>query len=365
MPDQEHARQSPTMNTYHLLRPALDDAGATNRIFARDLNKTGTKEFMVATMATFQTIYATTSRKHWYECLREDCPSRLFLDVESASVVDVAALTHYMQKCSRAMFGIDGSFQVLDACSDQKTSYHFIGSLVFKNVYHVGAFVRRVLLAMHAENTPERHAIDHAVYTRNRLFRIKGSTKFGSDRTLLHEKPWDELLVQLGHSNTTDTVLECLEIDGGTPRSTSKHPLDMFMRNPDGSWAATGRSRAVRVRTELTDVYPLTPVMDWLDQHADAATMRYSIQILDDGRVVVPSRSKCCKIADRTHKGNHIWFCIDANTMRVTQKCYDSVCAGFGHHVQVPMSAWGRWLNIWSIPVVIPNNEKTLFNTSH
>jgi len=349
------------MNTYHLLRPALDDAGSVRRIFARDLNKSGTKEFMVADMGVFIDAYAASQRKHWYECLREDRSSRLFLDVESAAAVDVAALVKYMQKCSRVMFDAECDFEILDACSDQKTSYHLIGSLVFKNVYHVGAFVRRVLLAMHAENTPERHAVDHAVYTRNRLFRVKGSTKFGSTRTLLHKKPWHELLVQ---PNAPDTVLECLEIDGGTPRSTSKHPMDMFMRNPDGSWSATSRSRT-RTSTNLTDLYPLVPIMDWLDQHADAATMRYAIKILDDGRVVVPSRSKCCKIAERTHKGNHIWFSVDMNNQRVTQKCYDSVCAGFSHHVQVPTSAWGRWSNMWSIPVVIQNNEKTLFNTSH
>ena len=62
----------------------------------------------------------------------------------------------------------------------------------FKNVYHVGAFLRRLVLYM--DDSPLAGAVETAVYTRNRMFRLVGSSKMGSERVLRSEAPWWELI---------------------------------------------------------------------------------------------------------------------------------------------------------------------------
>ena len=362
--------QHSPMREFSTLRAALDSAGDSTGdsagdsvetlVFAQDLNASGMKKFLTGSLPDCIDRYASLTTRHWYECLREDRPSRLFLDVESSEAVDVDALVQYLKNCVHHMFEKEVHFQVLDSSSPQKTSYHLIGDLVFTNLYHIGAFVRRVLMAMHTQNIPERHAIDHAVYTRNRMFRIKGSTKCGSDRVLTHALPWHHLLVQVA----ADDCCSCLELDHSVPRSTSMHPLQLFVREKDGQWSNVHSSHAPTA-SELTDTYPLLPIVKWLDDQLEAATVRHGIKMTSDGRCLVPTRSKRCQIADRVHKGNHIWFCIDTRTLKVTQRCHDSVCGNEHKEIDLPPTVWERWFAMWSVPVAIPKNEKTLFNTSY
>lgn len=347
------------MREFNTLRLALDTISENTSIFAQDLNIHGIKKFLVGTLDEFIHCYNGLKHRHWYECLLENRPSRLFLDVESKHPVNIERLIEYVQKCTELMFQKKVHFEVLNACSDTKQSYHLIGDLVFKNTYHVGAFVRRVLMAMHNENIPEKDAIDHAVYTRNRMFRIKGSTKFGSTRVLKHEKPWHDLLVQ-----TSGNYIECLELDKSIPKSTSMHPINMFIHNEDGSWSNI-RTCKTLISSNLNDVYPLSPILQWLDRHLDANIIRHNIKMSSNGMCIVPTQSKNCKIAERVHKGNHIWFSIDTRTLKITQRCHDNVCKGNGVEIICPSNVWNRWLAMWSVQVVIPKNEKTLFNTTY
>lgn len=347
------------MKEFNTLRPALDIVTEETLIFAQDLNKNGMKKFIVGSLEECTLKYKALTSRHWYECLLEHRPSRLFLDVESQDTINVQRLVEYVQKCTLLMFQKTVHFEILDACSAAKQSYHLIGDLVFKNIYHVGAFVRRVLMAMHAENIPEKDAIDHAVYTRNRMFRIKGSTKYGSSRVLKHANLWHTLLVQ-----TKGEFIECLELDKSIPKSTSMHPLNLFIREEDGTWTNI-RSSKTNISSELADLYPLSPILTWLDRNLDANIIRHNIKIASNGMCIVPTHSKDCKIAKRIHKGNHIWFCIDTKSLRITQRCHDNVCKCDSVEIRCPTNVWDRWLAMWSVEVVIPKNEKTLFNTSY
>lgn len=347
------------MKEFNTLRLALDVVTDETLIFAQDLNKHGIKKFLVGNLQECIRYYKQLKYRHWYECLLEHRPSRLFLDVESKHKIDIEKLIKFVQQCTELMFQKKVQFKVLNACSDSKQSYHLIGDLVFKNVYHVGAFVRRVLMAMHAQNIPEKDAIDHAVYTRNRMFRIKDSTKFGSSRVLKHNSPWQDLLVQ-----TNGNYLECSEIDQSVPKSTSMHPVNMFVREEDGTWSNIRTSKTM-VSSELTDIYPLTPILQWLDTNLEANVIRHNIKMSSNGICIIPTQSKKCKIAERTHKGNHIWFSIDTRTLKITQRCHDNVCKGNCVEINCPHNVWNRWLAMWSVEVVIPKNEKTLFNTTY
>lgn len=345
------------MREFTTLRLALDIVTSNTLVFAQDLNASGIKKFMVGSKEECILKYTSLTQRHWYECLLENRPSRLFLDIDAD--VNIENLIHYVQKCSTLMFQKQVHFQILDASSSQKTSYHLIGDLVFKNIYHVGAFIRRVLMSMIAENIPEKDAVDHAVYTRNRMFRIKGSTKFGSDRVLKHPKPWHTLLVQ-----TTGEYVECLELDKSIPRSTSMHPLNLFVREENETWSSI-RSSKITLSSELSDLYPLSPIFSWLDKHLDANINRHAVKMTSAGICIVPTQSKNCKIAERTHKGNHIWFSIDTRTLKIIQRCHDHVCSTGHVQIDVPPIVWSRWLAMWSVQVVVEKNKKTLFNTSY
>ena len=101
-------------------------------------------------------------------------PSRIFLDVESLNYVDIEQIVDVCKQAIQLKFGIQADMAIIDSCSDKIFVACFMHQFVPKNVFHVGAFVRRLVLSM---TGPYRDAIDTAVYTKNRMFRIVGSSK--------------------------------------------------------------------------------------------------------------------------------------------------------------------------------------------
>ena len=362
-------KHRPKMNPYFTLQSALKHLCKNTVIIAQDNTANGQKVFFCEQIRTLIRKYATLEKKHWYECLVEHRPSRIFLDVESTSSVNVNAIVTFVQLSVRQMFGVDALVEVLDSSSVKKFSWHIIvmnGAL--RNVYHVGAFVRRMVLAMmHVMETNrasfgsgEVSAIDTAVYTKNRMFRVAGSSKYGSERILKNPKTWDTLLVQSGQFHN---VYECKEIDGSEPMSTSLSPEKLFVLVGPQEWSRISMAkRTSQARTTCTLV---SPVLDWLDRHLDAQCQRQSMTCSENGAFRVSTRSKKCCIAKRTHRGNNIWFELHLNSMQVFQRCYDEDCRRQSVKVDVPHAQWSRWQNAWSQVIHAPMNENTLFNISY
>lgn len=343
------------------LQAALAQWSVDDVVFARDVSATGKKVFFAGTLPQAIALYHQTQDKHWYECLLEGRPSRLFLDVESENPLDITSIVNLFKATIFHKYHIQPEFTVLTSCSAQKASYHVVADIFFKNVYHVGAFVRRTLLFAQ-DKVPDIRTVDTAVYTKNRMFRVLGSRKFGSSRVLTHaSKEMHECLVQ--SPRTEAGYYECLEIDQTEPQSTSLAPSDMFYMGEDEKWHRSTPLTATR--TAETVYCPLvTPVLDALDRTLGAKTCRHNMRLSPSGHYLVSSRSKQCQIAGRTHRGNNIWFMLDLNRRIVYQKCYDASCQGKAHVVSVP-HAWERWTSAWCMTVDVPNNEKTLFNTSN
>jgi len=149
-------------------------------VFAEDVHQAGKKQLYTGTIAELQKIVNKTSQPHFYECLMEHRPSRLFIDVDSTRKLDINELVEMLRAGIAAKFaGIQPDIQLLDSTGPNKYSWHIIvTNVILKNVYHVGAFVRRLVLYM--ADSPLAAAIDTAVYTRNRMFRLAGSSKMGS-----------------------------------------------------------------------------------------------------------------------------------------------------------------------------------------
>ena len=337
---------------FRSLREALHAVQATQIVVAEDVSASGQKRFRVGAVDVLSRRYTALSTPHWYECLVENKPSRLFLDVESTEVVDIGVIVAWVETAVQTHCGRPGHFEIMDSSSSQKSSWHVVCTNVYlQNVYHVGAFVRRTVLSMiHsgdetlAANAP---AIDTAVYTKNRMFRVKGSTKYGSSRVLKHPLPWSNLLVQ--SPQPTEAVVTCLEIDGSEPGSTSAAPASLFQYDDVGDqWLRTTGGILVSTTSNVPTFCPLLrPVLDWLDHNLQARISRHKLSMTEYGFFVVPACSTKCAIAGRCHRSNKIWFSINTTRQTVRQKCLDSDCGGQSRPVPVPPSVWNRWNKTW------------------
>ena len=354
------------------------------KIFAKDIDTSGKKYFLRGTRQQYITQYNKELKKgaaHWYEILLEGRPCPVVLDIESKNkhylkardaVEDLMkvfniAVESKTGKCDEYMF--------LDSSSADKVSFHVVGTVMFKNLAHVGALVRSVwsglqTLRSNKLEMPEgisvknidylfesdgQWIVDDCIYTRNRFFRLPLSCKKGSTRVLKPLYPpgkkvesWTEMLVQRPHGGP---VYECLEMCGTDPIYTSM-PADRCMRCVDGTWMLVDARRKEK-QVACTAVHPyITPVIEKLN------TMGYMLK--DDLKFNSARRSWCinsyskqCGIAKREHASNHIWFEIDGLGGRVIQRCYDSNCVG-GVDIDVN-DAWDEWTLAWSTMIDVSN----------
>lgn len=361
---------------YTKLKEALVFCGNDAIVVAEDIvlangaKANGAKVFYTDTLENLNQLYQSLENKHWYENLKENCPSRLFLDIESeVSVVDITKLVNIVDENLRKFLRCKGSpiipvFEVMDSSDSTKSSYHVICTNVyFVNVYHVGSFVRRLVCGMILRGT-DSSMIDTSVYTKNRMFRVKGSTKFGSQRVLKHEKSWMSLLVQYPKPLHSQAFI-CEEIDDTTPCSTSCHPRELFEYNKgEDLWFTKINRHTDEKLQNSTNCQLLNPLFDWLDSELKAQLQRHDQTLTIDGRIHLSSNSKHCQIKGAEHHGNHIWFQIDTNRRTVYQRCYDADCKkkkcflpdGMNSDqtttgkkvISVPSSCWSLWDQEWN-----------------
>lgn len=349
-------------NMFKQLQPAIMAIKPGDIVIAQDISASGKKVFYTGSVDEMRKLYDTAELKNHYEVILENRPTCVFLDVDSTTEICIDEIVAFLQIALQFQFGLESTqtAHVLDSCSPTKWSWHVLfPDIVLKNAYHVGAFVRRVVLA--AQDRPWAHTIDTAVYTKNRMFRLNGSSKFGQDRPLKHTKTWHQLLAQ--PAQWSAPCLCCMEIDGSVPSSTSSRPSDLFHKSRDGEWTRVQTSAVAN--TVQTSCPLLTPVLDWLDRHEHAKTSRHRTSMTENGYYRVSTNCKSCRIANRTHRGNNIWYNIDVNNRIVYQRCYDEDCRRQRVEISVPDSLWARWRNAWKGIVHARKNENTLYNTSY
>ena len=343
---------------FRTLQNALQHLTPQQIIIAQDISKHGQKIFLLDQIENLKRKYDQLAQKHWYECLVENRPTRIFLDIESNDHVNIDEIVAFLKQAIELKFKIKGHIECLESCSAQKQSWHVVCTNIFlKNTYHVGAFVRRLVLSM--KDHPMCNTIDTAVYTKNRMFRIALSSKFGSERILKTHVPWYELLCQ----KVGQEYLTCLEIDGSNPISTSCSPFTLFEFTGSSGWI---KKRQTSRDTCIPSECPmLNPILDWLDRHRDACTCRYNTTLTQSGHFRVSTKSKVCQIAKREHKNNKIWFDIHLDQQIIYQKCYDEDCRHKFVLVNVPNELWSIWNNTWGQVIHAPINKNTLFNLSY
>ncbi len=208
------------------------------RMFAMETSLHGKRRYISAHLGRFIDHYwreCDANNRHYYELIREDTPCRLYFDLEFNKHYNPHLTTATTEELLTELFDeIQHQFQLfysisvqrsdmvdLDSSTDKKFSRHWImhlpEGLLFDDARAAGIFVKAMVSRLDKErkegalqakgrgllaeylyvNSEEASGdekvkpkktciIDLGVYTRNRLFRLLGSKKFGktSDATL-------------------------------------------------------------------------------------------------------------------------------------------------------------------------------------
>ena len=375
------------------------------RIFATEKAQ-GKRKYLVGQFGRVADWYwRKANPKHLYEVIRENTPCRLYFDLEYSKIyntdVDEVKLLEEFRLELETEFktSFDISFEAsqlidLDSSTDAKFSRHWILDLkdcLFEDASTVGRFVKRMVGRLAEDlatdqlrqrrptlakylfvNTKEAGKtscfIDLGVYTRNRLFRVFKSSKFGKTATLEVSKTnrfpielpptqppapkatleeyiignnWepharvlaDTLVVPLGGSNN-HRILKVegndsgLSRGGGTTNSSSSnrviHPL-------------------ISMRTSTTPLPSLDKYVSEVLATRGGTKGNIRAWSIEYGPRETPisityqlSRNRYCELIGREHKSNNVFWTIIFGSWTCIQGCHDPECFGRGTPIAIP-----------------------------
>ena len=198
------------------------------RVFAKESSLTGKRKFICAHMGRFMDHYwrnCDVHTRHYYELIKETSPCRLYFDMEfskpaNPSITDSVAEELLDQFFEELRYEFQSVYRIsvardqlvdLDSSTAKKFSRHWVlhlpGRRLFSDNREAGVFVRHLVARLEEErqsglldakdlhtlstflavddeksteeNPRKTYFIDLSVYTRNRVFRLMASTKFG------------------------------------------------------------------------------------------------------------------------------------------------------------------------------------------
>lgn len=343
----------------YCLKDAVNKLTPEHRIYAFDHRRRDDslgKCFLCLTDVEFVSVVRNnTYGNHFYEILLPDRPTKIFVDIETEAgdyervKQGVNILENMLVEICEVIADTKASFIILDSSNEKKCSFHLIGGPYFKNLYHVGALLRKLTCFIHLKREEDpnmnylfdndgKYIVDEAIYTLNRQFRLAEMCKLGSNR-VLKGCTWKESLLQ----GVCEQPAVCLEIDDAEPLSTSYSALDMFTC-VDGVWIRKGACRQQQQRLRC-DYLPsaLSGVVEFLETQWSITNTQFNIST---GCYMMSTPSKHCNIARRTHKGNHIWFKLDPWKREVVQKCFDDSCRNLEYKLNIPPTVWDSWIKM-------------------
>ncbi|KAH8061300.1 hypothetical protein JL720_13407 [Aureococcus anophagefferens] len=261
----------------------------------------------------------------------------------AAADADEAALYEHLAGVCRRRRGepfsavdhVDGVLQ-LDASTDSKFSRHCTFALpdgaLFADAVALGGFVRGVLAAspklrvVRGSDGGLETIVDASVYSRNRLFRLCGSTKRGKQRPLV-VLPRGALAANAGDDVLPEASPSCRFARGALLRATAKRRR----RSPPTRGAAARRSRGPcpcasgrrfpAVDAAVLAARPGAQVRKWERSRGAAANegvLSYHL-----------AKNRFCENVGREHRSNNIMLCVDLATSTWHQRCFDEGCRGF------------------------------------
>lgn len=433
----------PDEKTVHKFLPAL--WSMEPRVFAEETSASGKRKYIVGHLGRFMQQYwrdRDPRSRHCYEMIREGTNCRLYFDLEFCKVSNPQILPNESEELMNEFIAelciefqevydikIDRSNIVdLDSTTDKKFSRHLIIHLpkqqLFADAHAAGIFAKtlvgrlahelsigtlankRPILAKHLfvkqkpcdppnkmGDTSKRDTcfVDLGVYTRNRLFRILGSTKFGKpssaalriavanefpfpegfDNTKFYHiekkvnvKNADERDIEaFSKSLSWDAHAEALAATLVVPANASKMKriiLDVPTQENDSnvevttSRRTTSSTRHASIRTS-SGPSPMPKLENYflatLGQRGgtQGKIRAWSIDCIAcrDGRpntyflTYQMCENRWCENIQRSHKSNNIMWTLDLSNSMCWQGCHDPDCrqAGFrGQSLQLNLT---------------------------
>lgn len=342
--------------------------GQRLQTWAFEIDTSGRRRFVTASYSTFWRTYSRILRRlspaHYYEVIRESHAAKLYLDLEYLiqhnPSADGDTMTKAVIASCLACAGVSTSNQnnvedneinvedaiVLDSTTDKKFSRHVVfKNLAFHDNVQMGEFVSRVvddlcnkdrsnvMVFKDSENensVAQIPFVDLGVYTRNRCFRLLGSSKFGKNARLIFpervgprvsvsEREFlDSLVCNVGHDR------KLFGKPRPSPNSISDSHLSKRPRIPAEAGISTTTRYACSPYKRL-DAYIRSVVQPHNgDIHGVTVTAASDTIIY-----ALKGGYKYCANIGRHHKSNNVILVADLRFRLMTQKCFDLDCRGF------------------------------------
>lgn len=424
------------------------------RIFAEETSATGKRKYVVGHLGRFLQQYwreRDPRTRHCYELIRVETPCRMYFDLEfdklanpqiSSDECEILMTEFISELCDEFKLvhdiKVDRSCIVdLDSTTEKKFSRHLIVHLpnqhFFADAKSAGVFAKTFVerlahelsigtlaqrrqtlskhlfvkqkLATHANDASavsnsnrETCFVDLGVYTRNRLFRILGSTKFGKpsaaalriaatnefpfpegfdnskfyhiDKKMNSRDPNERDLDSFRKALSFDAHADALVATLVVPANASKMKfnlinvptLDEHLTNETTSSASLARKSTASIQKSISSMRNSNghSPMPKLDNYFLATLGRrggtqgkiraWSIECVASKAETTNTyfltyqmcENRWCEFISRSHKSNNIMWTIDLTNNTTWQQCHDPDCrqAGFrGSTVQLNMPA--------------------------
>jgi len=312
-------------------------------------------------------------QRHYYEIIKENVHCKLYFDLEY--LIDynskangesmVSILKQFVCEELRAKHQIEVSEEdIIDLCSTSppKFSRHLIFHILdiaFENNLQVGCFVRNLInrmkkilqnpsdpkypeisqLVIARENGTKDFFIDEGVYTRNRLFRVYLSSKFGKNVSLerassnkhaeyRQERFFQNSLVSMiGFSNQKEKELRVITCQLDTKLSSEILSFSLFSPaiypSKISSYPSVGGEKCPFPRI---DSFILSQV-----NKTGSAFFRSVLYYPSAKKIVYHIGSnRYCENIGRYHKSNHVLYVAELELGCFFQKCLDPDCQKIG-----------------------------------
>lgn len=326
------------------------------RVWSFEIDNKGRRRFIAASYESFWRVYSRFIRRgcelHFYEVIRERHASKLYFDLEFQLQQNPNARPEEMvdalvgvcaELCELRTLSRNGpGFVELDSTSDKKFSRHLIfQNIAFHDNVQTGDFARRVVELMVAKdpslvmvNNTDGEVVpfvDLGVYTKNRCFRIVGSSKFGKSHRLLLRK---QAICRERVSVSKDLFMHSLVCSVGTNAvllgSVSPFQTERVLGTKQGGHNCTPSDSFKRLPGEKSP-FPLLDkyIYSIIGRHGGGI---YGVTILSSSETVmhtIKGGYKYCGNIGRHHKSNNVILITDLRKGEMYQKCFDPDCRGY------------------------------------
>ena len=162
----------------------------TSFIVACDVNEEGAKKFAsFKSINSFEFFYENQTTKNYYEVICSDSKSKLYIDLDlhNVTLLDsqkiLQKILHQLDSFCLIFCDTSPHCNISESHSEIKKSFHLISdNICFENQKQRSLFSEEFHKFLSHDLKP---FFDSSVYSKNRCFRLLGSSKFGQQRPLV------------------------------------------------------------------------------------------------------------------------------------------------------------------------------------